>query len=419
MNFKFNHSLIFAFLISANMSIVEAADDSFLIGAGLHVGQKKLNPYDALQLLNSAGLSSFRDEVYWSRVQKPNGDFYIGPDAVDVTILIKDGFVKNGIRAIVPLGYGNKAFTGLRLPNTKDEIAAYAKYCEFFAQTYKSSQPLYEIWNEWNTGAGAQPPFRKKGDVGKYIELSRECAKKIRGVDPSATIVGGAVAGFDEEWVYEYARQGGLDFVNGLSLHPYVFHRNKTNAEYSWEWVDRVYKKALELSGKKSIPVYITEIGWPTHLKKGGVSEEKSAAELMKFLVIALSKEYVRGVWVYEMVDGGDDDADAESRFGLVKKNLKVYKPGFGALSKFSMLLKTLDGNRFAPHQSFEDVYMTKDRDGKAVVAFWSNSKLAKFLERNPKLKISSIYDYTGRPIARERAEVECGPAAPCYLLER
>ena len=403
------------------LSLVFAQSNSvspgFLVGAGFHVGQGKIDGVTALKLASEAGLDSFRDEVYWSRVQKSDGKLALSSDVREVAWLIQAAYKKYGIRAVIPLGYGNKFITGFRLPETDAEIEAYSKYCGFVAQNFSSSNPIYEIWNEWNNGKGAQPPFRKKGSVEKYVQLSQACIREIRKINPQSVILGGAVAGIDEDWILEYAKSGALKEVSGLSIHPYVFAGRIASAEFAIGRMDDIQRKVAAIVGRV-VPFYITEMGWPTHTRRGGLSESKSALEISKFLVLAKSRTYIAGVWIYEMVDGGDDESDHENRFGLVRNKSYQYKSSFSAVQRFSTINRSLGRAPLVPVPGVQDTYRGQSPSGEDFVISWSNKYFEGLFSSGAESerKFASkrkFFSYVGQPLA---SGLECKDIL-CYQV--
>jgi hypothetical protein len=162
-------------------------------------------------------------------------------------------------------------------------------------------------------------------------------------------------------WVEKFARAGGLQYLDAISLHPYV-HCNAPSAplapsqlklsgsngghgrvnaqpvafeeglikvvggspEQAISLVDNLKKMLDQYAPGKSIPIYVTEIGWPTSSGGCGVVDSVAAAYLQRFMLLAAARPYVAGVWWYDLFDDGTDSASRENRFGLLTHD---YKP--------------------------------------------------------------------------------------------
>ncbi|MCV5580638.1 hypothetical protein OFO05_35155, partial [Escherichia coli] len=67
--------------------------------------------------------------------------------------------------------------------------------------------------------------------------------------------------------------EGILNYIDGISIHPYSFlnaNKKLRNPEYNINKIDQFYNKIKDQNIKK-VPLYITEIGIPTHAGLGGV----------------------------------------------------------------------------------------------------------------------------------------------------
>jgi hypothetical protein len=71
---------------------------------------------------------------------------------------------------------------------------------------------------------------------------------------------------------------------------------------------------------KKSVPVYITEMGVPTYNGPGGLSDAAAAQYVVKYTMLAKSRPYIKGIWWYDLIDDGDNPAINEHRFGLLNR---------------------------------------------------------------------------------------------------
>ena len=69
-------------------------------------------------------------------------------------------------------------------------------------------------------------------------------------------------------------------------------------------------------------PLWITEFGYPTHAGEAGVDEETQANYLVRAFLLARASPAIERVSWYDFQNDGEDPAEPEMNFGLVRKNL-------------------------------------------------------------------------------------------------
>jgi len=89
-------------------------------------------------------------------------------------------------------------------------------------------------------------------------------------------------------------------------------------------------------------PIYVTELGWPTYDKGDGVTSEVQAKFMARSIILLADDPQIKGVWIYELRDGGTDPNDKECHFGLLK-NDGTPKPAFWVMKD---LKKVLDDSK-------------------------------------------------------------------------
>jgi hypothetical protein len=227
--------------------------------------------------------------------------------------------------------------------------------------------------------------------------LLKKTYAALKAENPAAVVLGGAVAGLDDNWIADFIRAGGLAYVDGFSIHPYVQSRARNTPspptrltldgmkqsavavgrvplpgtpEDAMAWIDRLETLIGKGAPGKSIPIYITEIGWPTNVGGDGVSEEASAAYLQRFMLMARTRPWIAGVWWYDLIDDGSDPRNGEHRFGLLRQN-GAPKPSFDALSKISPFLQASSEPVETLGPQGEVVITGQSRSGSQFTAVW------------------------------------------------
>ncbi len=142
------------------------------------------------------------------------------------------------------------------LPPTSDPAAldAWLRFVRAAVERYKDKIRHWEIWNEPNHWAywGATPDGRE------YGRLVRATASVIREVDPTATVIAGALAGLDPEFTDAFLSDGTAELVDIVSFHNYasVPEERIYKAVETWKVIER-HKPTLEL--------WQGECGYPSH----------------------------------------------------------------------------------------------------------------------------------------------------------
>jgi hypothetical protein len=355
---------------------------------------------------------------------------------------------------------------GLMFPPTYKAINGFVNYAKAIAIRYADKIPLFEVWNEWNGGMGSGPRDAETGryalsfgapvcsdshnekycwtpaDAGGkdsmgryrnqsatmpeyYLKLFVPTREAIKSVVPDAKVIAGVTSGLDWEWTHRFVQAGGWKLVkdDGFAVHPYfdgtAGHRYSPEEsiglldvyqeDFRW-WVHE--QENIPFESVEDIPLYITEIGISTY--KGGdyhgkLGRFRAAVDLIKYLFMARSRPYIKGVWIYQIQDrepvnlGRDgyelaiDGFDRERSYGLYYRNNPWGAPKLTALVLKRLKIAehliegrdfvcTSDGNpcrRFGRDKNFKlygvlgNVYKVtwKDRGGMKHTATWTRER--------------------------------------------
>lgn len=298
-----------------------AAGGEFVAGVGTHLGQGKGTVARNFSLVDELGANSIRDDVYWRDVEVVKGDFRFADAKPNIERLAKE-LHKTGNDTLLMLGYGNPLYHSGEFPLTDKARAAYARYCQAAALHYSDSVQYFEIWNEWN----------QRGSATDYAALLAASYSAIKHVNPSATVVGGAVEGATLSWTRQLLAAGGGKSMDAFSVHPYMFWKSGDGTpERLFAWMLNLKAMLDEFPETKNMPVFVTEIGWPVNTTQYGVPENVAASYLARTYVLMRSLPFVKGVWWYELRNSGTDPKNREHNFGLVTQTDQP-KPAFVAM---------------------------------------------------------------------------------------
>lgn len=386
--------------ISSGLSPPTWAQRQLEVGVGTHLGHL-VAIQSALDSLNI----SFRDSIFWWDVESTEGKLEYPPLLGNMDLLVSDAVARKH-PPILLLPRGNKFYDNGDQITSPIGLAAYARYAQFVVQHFKGRVTQFEVWNEWEQGYGAAKNNPNKGDPVAYANLLKAAYPAMKAANPNAVVIAGGISGNDTPWVQKFAQAGGLQYMDGFSIHPYVqcwgpipeppSHVAVSSAggtaaggqapaaniaatsmkildgtpEQSIKWIDQLHATLKQLAPSRSLSIYVTEVGWPTNTGKCGVSEAIAAAYLQRFMLLAAARPYIAAVWWYDLFDDGADPTNAENRFGIAQTNYSP-KPAYGALVSLQDALSS----GTVPTESFgtdgEIVVSGTESNGKTYYAAW------------------------------------------------
>lgn len=301
----------------------------FIVGVAsheLHIGK---HDGRSSQLVRAAGITSIRTDAHWAFIERQRNRLLVEPHWHRYLAETED----NRLASMFILGYGNSHHGGGQKPRSEPLRQAFNRYVGFVAKAFEGRIAHYEIWNEWDMEAPADPLLSKD-----YLRLVTDAAGIIRQQDPHARVLAGAVTtkGIESGFARRLVEGGVMNAVDGLSLHPYVHCRSRgRNTPEAWiEWLAEVNLELTRVAGQP-VPLYLTEMAWPAHQGECSVDEVTQAAYLARSFFLARTLPNIRGMWWYNFRNDGTDPNEREHNFGLVRQNLSK-KPAFDVLAAIS-----------------------------------------------------------------------------------
>lgn len=341
----FHHGvrLYYCLLITALLFVSNSRADEFLLGVNTHFGQVRGDITKNLDAGREAGINSIRDEVYWEGMECcEKGKLWI-PRAWKGWAKTLDDATEQKLNPLIILGFGHRFHGGGAFPKSPDARSAFLKYVKFTATRFVNDVRMYEVWNEWNLGAGDRTR-KGPGDPVVYYELLADVHKAIKEINASSVVLGGAIAGLDWDWIEKLVQLGALKYMDGLSIHPYNFCAEpmESKPEIVIGSLLAMENRLLKYSGGKEVPIYVTEIGWPTHTGKCSYREEDAANYLARFFLGIRLLPFVKGAWWYDFQNDGTVLTDKEHNFGLITASYQR-KPAFYAMKDIAHVVKVSD----------------------------------------------------------------------------
>jgi len=343
------------------------AADPFIVGVATHSMNNTNQPLRSLELASAAGITSVRDDGFWSTAEPAPNQLQIIPPWR--AWLAKANALNQA--PMVILGYGT-SFNGNAKPRTPEVKIPYLKYVDYLTRQLGNPVKYYEVWNEWDIDGPRDPRLSQD-----YVALVKEAAPIIRRNNPQAKVLAGAVttAGIKGGFVDRLIAAGVLDYADGISLHPYVHcEGNDRNTPESWiNWMRDLDRRFTALA-HKPVPLYLTEMSWPSHEGRCGIDAAHQAAYLARAWFLARTVPSIKGIWWYDLIDDGSKRDDQEHNFGLLTADLSA-KPAYSVLKAISPYLQDFEYDPAASLQA-DGVYKLAFSDGhEKIVVAWATGR--------------------------------------------
>jgi len=317
-------------------------------------------PHD-LRVITEAGFKFIRMDLAWSRIEQAKGVYDFKGSGYDSLTL---GCEELGIRVLYILDYSNELYESDRSVRTEAGRKAFGDFAEAAAKRYAGKGILWEIWNEANIKQFWTP----QPSVDDYCKLVEAVAPRVREADPSGQVVAGATSQIPLGWFEGCFKNGLLNWIDVLSVHPYRSQNPET--------VIQDYAKLRGLIARyapasKQIPVISGEWGYSNlNWDKSRLTEQQQAEYLVRMFLINSYQNIPVSIW-YDWKNDGTDPNEREHQFGTVKHDLSPKAAYLAA----KVLSSTLAG--YSIKQKFDlgnenDFAFMLTNGNRQAVAFWT-----------------------------------------------
>lgn len=328
-------------VLGPKSAVVGGKDSPF--GASTHFGQS-WNP-DLMSVMHLVGYGQFRDEIDWAGVEKFPGQYKM-PAKAD-TYMTRAA--QEGLNPLFIADYRNPLYDNGKTPSTREGFAAFAKYASAVADAYPNLTDV-EVYNEFNAGFN-------DGACGRtpqcYLPMLRATYEQVKKDNPDATIAGPATAGMSTSWIEQLIDLGGLKYLDAVTTHPYRYPGPPESLAAD---LNDLRSYIRDHNDGKDKPIWLTELGWPTHTGASGVTESAQADYLIRAEVLSLANGVNRFYW-YDLLNDGTDPTYNENNFGLLRQpSLGVVgnAPKPGIVSQ-AVLIRALAGLKYSGKDDLGD----------------------------------------------------------------
>jgi len=314
-------------------------------------------------------------------------------------------------------------------PLTEERKEKFLKFSRFLLDEYKNVIDKVEFWNEWTNGTGTHFQFQKEQTAENYTKFVRSVYPVLKAEYPEVEFIGlgGENPQRFREHILDMYEAGAGKYMDAISLHPYrqpVVPDSRAEKVHNLNMAEQVLD-IVDISKKYNGPekVYITEIGYSTHLLNWGISEYMQAENVVKTIGILLSSNVVEQVDWYNLYNMLGDQptrtytrSEEYSQYNFCMFNGEKYnfaiKPSAMAFRFFAKIT-----NGFSWGEQFEDgnglvrLSMLVENDTKLNI-LWNDKSQTDY----EVLDGYKAYDLMGNPI-ENNGRIKLG-REPIYLLK-
>ncbi len=263
------------------------------------------------------------------------------------------GMEKEKVMAFVILN--PRGFAGEYEPGKDDrKLAQWSDWVKRVVTRLKGRVKYWEMANEPNNW--------KKPEV--YVALAKTMYVTAKKADPNCLL--GGFASFVELPFFEFCLKAGMkDYFDFVTIHPYQWsHSFNENLLIN----DIMSLEHLLKRYGCNRPIWISEIGWPTHPKGGSSFEVQGDIVGQLYLTMAGLEKYK--TFFYTVGDWAGEPTDPEANFGIFDAGARP-KPAFYSYYTVSKVLSSARslGRAKLPTGFSGWRYLTKE--GKLALSVW------------------------------------------------
>ena len=314
-----------------------------------------------LDLIRDGGFRAIRMDFSWSRIERQEGVYDFEKAGYDA---LTAGCVKRGIRIIYILDYSNRLYEPEHSVRTEAGRKAFAAFAEAAARRYSGKGILWEFWNEPNIRQFWSP----QPDVENYCKLVAEAAPLVRKADPSGILLAPATSGIPFDWLESCFKQGLLQWIDALSVHPYRAQAPETVLKD----YDRLRKLVERYAPEnRQIPILSGEWGYSNiNWDKKRLPDEQQARYLARMFLINLDQKVPVSIW-YDWKNDGADPNEREHHFGTVERDLTP-KAAYRAAQALSSALGGYRIEKQLALANEKDIVYLLHKGDRRALALWT-----------------------------------------------
>lgn len=319
----------------------------------------KLDDVRSIQLLDSLGIHTLRDDISWKDIENEQGEYNFSKYDEWIGELYHSGF-----ELIAIINNPGDLLGADKIISNDEELNKLVRFCVEFAKRYPQITQ-YEILNEPNLN------YIMPDTVNYYTKAIRIIEEELKKINSNIKILAGSTAAvvYDEDEKLSSVTfvKSILDNTKGkvenISLHQYDETKNAN-------WVRRMLSQHVELLNKKGgfNNIFITEYGASTY--KNGYSELEQSSRIIKHAMLFKENNVKKSV-IYNSRNIGNVITSREHNFGIINydytpKSTYYILKNYYEKTNGSEYIGTVNLNEGIEAHVF-------DKDGKPKIILWTN----------------------------------------------
>lgn len=317
-------------------------------------------PTKDLDLIKNAGFNMARTDLKWDVVERTKGQY----NWTEYDQLV-NGLLSRGITPYLILDYNNPIYGAGAMDGIRGstQIQGFTNFAKAAAAHYKGKKIIFEIWNEPNLGSIF---WRPTENVTDYMNLVKSVSPAMKAADPNCVVVAPGVAFIANTFDYlkQCLQQGLLNYVDGLSVHPY---KNENPEDGTVDYLYTELRNILGQYGKRDFPILGGEFGFSTTWSN--VRNETNQAQFLVRQLIMHDYYNVPVSIVYDFRNDGTDPNNAEHNFGILRNDYSQ-KPAYTAIKAMRSALAGYTYSKKLSSGSSDYIYEYTNSSGKMAAAW-------------------------------------------------
>lgn len=367
------------------------------VGTNVHFEGSNMYKNDVpktVELAAKSGMSTVRDSARWPIFERTKGKYEI-PEQVQQG---KDEIEKWGLDTLQILMGENTLYGSSSAPSTPEELEGFKNFSKYVAEQYRNDSYAIESYNEYNIHHPEKTPE-------EYVALMKATYEGVKEGAPDMKVIGIDSAGLSLSYLRSIFEAGGLEYMDGISYHPYYHSRGPETAGIISNGL--AVQNLLEEFGKPDAEIWITENGWPTWLGNPISESDQAVYHVTTILENAAWQIFDKYIF-YEFANSGIEQSYMESQFGMVRS---VYddvpyaaKPAYVATCNANYQLQNTEfrdalGGLSTTAEDFAYRFDRDNSDGKGsqMITLWTiNSDNRSEMGLNLGCDKVTMYDFYG-----------------------
>lgn len=246
--------VLFAFASAATAAMAASRSP---YGACAHLPRDEFEQRDGiLRLMREAGIANVRFDIDWTAWEKDH--------ALPRVAAVLDSAGREGVTALPILNTAPRSV--LPVAEKQEEfIAAFRPFVADVMRRFGGCFPAVEVWNEPDL-----PGWWNIPNPTNYVEVLKAAYGEIKAANPDTLVCLGGVSDVGLGYIRAIYELGGAPFFDVVCCHPYTI---PFAPEGTLDKKLESLRALMAEFGDADKPIWITEIGFPTHKNGVGTTE--------------------------------------------------------------------------------------------------------------------------------------------------